>query len=260
MVFSAQQGGGGQQREYGRPAWSRNTSAPSRRQRQYDRPREEYSRSRRESPPPVFEEGGGNDRRAPRKDFPAFDSSQTRERQWRGRGSESSFASRDRDGDSFYSKSRNTPGSNLPQLRDSWNGDVVYGISPVLAALESGRRTVHALYVQEGLDDTKRKDKGVLSTAIAKARELGAEIVYKSKHDLNMVCDNRPHQGLVLDASPLDFENLDAVPWAKDVWGEGISTGHGDARPQSPPIWLCLDEVMDPVSLYFSPPIVYLYC
>lgn len=29
-------------------------------------------------------------------------------------------------------------------------GDALYGLAPVLAALASGRRTVHALYVQEG--------------------------------------------------------------------------------------------------------------
>jgi 21S rRNA (GM2251-2'-O)-methyltransferase len=54
------------------------------------------------------------------------------------------------------------------------------------------------------------------------------------------VADNRPHQGLVLDASPLDFEALEAFPEAGAVWGPG-SEG-------PPPVWLCLDEVMDPVS------------
>ncbi len=29
-------------------------------------------------------------------------------------------------------------------------GDALYGLAPVLAAFASGRRTVHALYVQEG--------------------------------------------------------------------------------------------------------------
>ena len=38
----------------------------------------------------------------------------------------------------------------LRQLRDEWEGDAVYGISPVLAALSAGRRQAFALYIQEG--------------------------------------------------------------------------------------------------------------
>ena len=127
-------------------------------------------------------------------------------------------------------------------MKDLWIGDVVYGVSPVMAALEAGRRTIHTLYVQEGVEASKRKDKGAVSSAMERAKELGASVRTASKHDLNMLSENRPHQGMVLDASELEFEGMDVMPEAEVVWGE-------DARGKGvmPPVWLCLDEVVDPV-------------
>ena len=53
--------------------------------------------------------------------------------------------------------SSNERGSGSRGLASMWIGDVVYGVSPVLAALQAGRREVHTLYIQEGLDLAKRK-------------------------------------------------------------------------------------------------------
>ncbi|KAI7838907.1 hypothetical protein COHA_007313, partial [Chlorella ohadii] len=121
-------------------------------------------------------------------------------------------------------------------LRQFWVGDVLYGVSPVLAALQAGRREVHTLYLQDGMDLSKRKDKGAIQAAKKRAEELGARVEYASKHDLNMVADNRPHQGVVLDCSPLEFEPLPSLPDAPE----------GPAAGGRLPVWLCLDEVMDP--------------
>ncbi|KAL4424564.1 hypothetical protein ABPG77_009148 [Micractinium sp. CCAP 211/92] len=128
-------------------------------------------------------------------------------------------------------------GASGSSLRDLWTGDALYGVSPVLAALQAGRRTVHALYLQDGMDLSKRKDKGAIQAAKRRAEELGARIEYASKHDLNMLSDNRPHQGIMLDCSTLEFEPMPALPPAEAV--------QGPAGPRLP-VWLCLDEVMDP--------------
>jgi hypothetical protein len=55
-----------------------------------------------------------------------------------------------------------------------------------------------------------------------------------SKHELNLLTENRPHQGLVLDATPLEFEPLTVLP-TPDL--------------AKPPVWLALDEVTDPQNL-----------
>ncbi|XP_062206811.1 uncharacterized protein LOC133908701 [Phragmites australis] len=119
-------------------------------------------------------------------------------------------------------------------------GQGVYGVGPVLAALMAGRREFYALYMQEGMDlsgsNKKKKDKKAVEKVLRMAEKIGLKVVEASKHDLNIVVDNRPHQGLVLDASPLEMVNTKEL--------EPVRVDGGKA-----PVWLALDEVMDPQNL-----------
>lgn len=126
--------------------------------------------------------------------------------------------------------------SSVPKI----GGEGVYGVGPVLAALSAGRREFYALHVQEGLDlssnNRKKKDKKGFEKILKMAEKLGIRVNQVSKHDLNMVVDNRPHQGLVLDASPLEMvkiKELDPVSIEEDKNS----------------LWVALDEVMDPQNL-----------
>lgn len=121
-------------------------------------------------------------------------------------------------------------------LQDNWKGDAVYGVSPVLAALKFSRRTLYSLHIQEGLKPAKRKDQTAVAKAVQAAKVAGAEICSTSKHDLNIISGNRPHQGLVLDCSPLSFVPIDRLEDAD----------HSLKDLTKPPLWLVLDEVMDP--------------
>ncbi|KAL3825197.1 hypothetical protein ACJIZ3_021226 [Penstemon smallii] len=153
------------------------------------------------------------------------------------------------------------PGSQRPEVRN-WNkqenwgrktwkeakestmpkivGEGIYGVGPVLAALSAERREFYALYVQEGLDlstnNRKKKDKKGFEKVLKMAEKIGLSIKEVSKHDLNMVADNRPHQGLVLDASPLEMVGI------KELDPVSIDGENG-------PLWLALDEVTDPQNL-----------
>ncbi|CAN6541041.1 unnamed protein product [Malus baccata var. baccata] len=116
-------------------------------------------------------------------------------------------------------------------------GQSVYGVGPVLAALSAGRREFYALYVQEGMDlsknNRKKKDKKGFERILMMADKIGVNVKDVSKHDLNMATDNRPHQGLVLDASPLEMvkiNELDPVSVEEDKGS----------------LWVALDEVTDP--------------
>ncbi|XP_020159477.3 uncharacterized protein [Aegilops tauschii subsp. strangulata] len=119
-------------------------------------------------------------------------------------------------------------------------GEGVYGVGPVLAALTAGRREFYALYTQEGMDlsrsNKKKKDKRGIEKVLLMAETIGLKVIEASKHDLNMVVDNRPHQGLVLDASPLEMVNTKEL--------ERVRVHGGKA-----PVWIALDEVMDPQNL-----------
>ena len=121
-------------------------------------------------------------------------------------------------------------------LQDNWKGDAVYGVSPVLAALKFSRRTLYSLHIHEGLKPAKKKDQTAVAKAVQAARAAGADVCSTSKHDLNIISGNRPHQGLVLDCSPLSFVPIDRL--------EDANQSPGDLT--KPPLWLVLDEVMDP--------------
>ncbi|KAJ6435456.1 hypothetical protein OIU84_000608 [Salix udensis] len=119
-------------------------------------------------------------------------------------------------------------------------GEGVFGVGPVLAALSTGRREFYALYIQEGLDlsgnNKKKKDKKGFEKVLRMAKKIGLSTKEVSKHDLNMIVDNRPHQGLVLDASPLEMvkiQELDAV----------------SPDEEKGSLWVALDEVTDPQNL-----------
>ncbi|XP_058074146.1 uncharacterized protein LOC131222922 [Magnolia sinica] len=126
--------------------------------------------------------------------------------------------------------------STLPKMV----GEGVYGVGPVLAALTVGRREFYALYVQEGLDlssnNRKKKDKKGVEKVLRRAEKIGLTVKEASKHDLNMIVGNRPHQGLVLDASPLEMDSLRELD---PVLIEG----------EKGPVWVALDEVTDPQNL-----------
>ncbi|CAI5497207.1 unnamed protein product [Closterium sp. Naga37s-1] len=149
-------------------------------------------------------------------------------------------------------------------------GEPIYGVSPVLAALLSSRRRIHTLYTQEGLQDGlkgggKRKDKAAVERVLRVAEQSGVERLSVSKHELNLLSGNRPHQGLVLDASGLQLEPIEALP----VWSVGAAAcaaavggaGAGEAGAAAeaaagaagaavaPPVWVALDEVTDPQNL-----------
>lgn len=128
------------------------------------------------------------------------------------------------------------PVTSTSLLQDNWVGDAVYGVSPVLAALKFCRRNIYSLHIQEGLKAAKRKDQNAVSQAERAAKDAGATVHTASKHDLNTISGNRPHQGLVLDCSPLSFVQIETL--------EDADTH--SATLTRPPLWLVLDEVMDP--------------
>ena len=109
--------------------------------------------------------------------------------------------------------------------------DALYGVSPVLAALRSRRRKFDCLYTQTMLKADKPGERRPQQEVERLAAEAGVRVEVRDKGTLNGMCRNRPHQGLVLQASRLEFEPLNTVP--PPVAGVA-------------PLWLALDEVTDP--------------
>ena len=126
--------------------------------------------------------------------------------------------------------------------------DLVYGVNPVLLALLVGRRTrFEALYVQEGRGMVRNRDAAgpakkvdndaAFERIMTMATGKQIEIIRLDKGDMNMLSRNRPHQGLVLQTSKLEYEDLKALPKVDEttVNSRGVA-----------PCYLVLDEVTDP--------------
>ena len=97
-----------------------------------------------------------------------------------------------------------------------YNGDHIYGITPVKLALTSKRRQISELLIQTGMDTATKKDSKSASDILSLCEENNIRIREFSKHDLNMLTDSRPHQGFVLRASPLEFSELTCLEPSKD--------------------------------------------
>jgi len=101
----------------------------------------------------------------------------------------------------------------------------------VRLALLANKRNITELIVQEGMELSNKKDDKGAAEIFQLAQAAGIPTRSFPKHDLNMMTDNRPHQGFVLRALPLEFtkiKNLEPSTTFQCI--------------------LCLDEVWDPMN------------
>lgn len=124
-----------------------------------------------------------------------------------------------------------------------YDGDHLYGVSPVKAALSTDRRNVEELLVQEGMKLDAKKDSKGAAEILALAKKKGVPIREFPKHDLNMLSDNRPHQGFILRASPLRFKRLES---SKALSPQALPGSTEEETTGRSKIVLALDEVWDP--------------
>ncbi|ETL87901.1 RNA methyltransferase, TrmH family, group 3 [Phytophthora nicotianae] len=154
---------------------------------------------------------------------------------------------------------RTNDGKDVPQLA----GEGVYGIHSVLQALESGHRDTHALYVREErslLDGQRPKKKSAADVrALERIHELaeanGIQIHSTSKWMLNHITGDKPHQGVVLDAAPIQLKEF--VPAEPSGWRGMVIvwfillllilfTVAEFTESERSPVILVLDEIHDP--------------
>jgi tRNA G18 (ribose-2'-O)-methylase SpoU len=87
------------------------------------------------------------------------------------------------------------------------------------------------------MDMSKRKDAGAIARIRAAALERDLPVATLSKHVLNVLCGSRPHQGVVADCELLPYEPAAELPAADEAAWRGPGA----------PVWLALDQVIDPV-------------
>ena len=92
-----------------------------------------------------------------------------------------------------------------------FDGDHVFGISPVRLALISKKRKVTELLMQTGMDSNNKKDLKSVNEILNLCQKNDVPVREFTKHDLNMLTDSRPHQGFVLRATPRSFIPIDSL-------------------------------------------------
>jgi 21S rRNA (GM2251-2'-O)-methyltransferase len=106
-------------------------------------------------------------------------------------------------------------------MAKSWQ--FLYGVNPVLAALDAQKRVFEALYLAEPLSEK--------SKVISKANELGINFQSVNKIEIEKYATGKQHQGVVLKASELKPQLI------KDINEIGrVKEG----------TWICLDHITDP--------------
>ncbi|XP_036378990.1 rRNA methyltransferase 1, mitochondrial isoform X2 [Megalops cyprinoides] len=110
--------------------------------------------------------------------------------------------------------------------------EVLFGVAPCLLALTQGRRRARRLFVKE----TSAPQRAAVQQVCEEAQRQRVRIQLVSKKELDKLCEGRVHQGLCLEASPLDY-----------LREEDTAGTHGDSAET--PLWLVLDGVQDPMNL-----------
>ncbi|KAJ8904066.1 hypothetical protein NDN08_000595 [Rhodosorus marinus] len=190
-------------------------SGDSRRGREFDQWKSEKGRS-----------GGGRDRSEAGNRSPRFDGEKSGDAR-RGNQDDEWYAPR-----AFNERRERTDEEELSELQVALRSgnDFVFGANPVLAALQCKRRNLmYALWVA---DSATTRDRSEAKQIFELASRLDIEVKQRSKGDLNAMSGNRPHQGFVLESSPLEMVPITQL----DKTEEGF------------PLWLALDEVTDPMN------------
>lgn len=175
-----------------------------------------------------------------------------RDGEFLGRGGGSAQRGFDRESGGDWGE-RSVAPTELQRALAAVDMDLVYGVSPVLGALTAGRRHARMLYVQDrkegsgGGPGPARKEGH--NAAVAQIHRFAASqgVTIKSlpKGDLNVLSRDRPHQGFVLHASKLEYEDVLDVGHAPEA-PESVEDG---SMWENAPVWLVLDEVSDPQNL-----------
>lgn len=91
-----------------------------------------------------------------------------------------------------------------PKLVLNSIAEYVFGTHAVLGALTAGKRNAFGrIYVQNSKKET--------SKILQLGKRYGVKVVEKTKGELNMLCSNGVHNGVVLESRPLEFPMVESL-------------------------------------------------
>ncbi|XP_014681244.1 PREDICTED: rRNA methyltransferase 1, mitochondrial-like [Priapulus caudatus] len=110
-------------------------------------------------------------------------------------------------------------------------GEILFGISPILLALQQKRRKIFQLYVKKNILTTNEKVRNIAQTA----ENMCVQVSEVGRTDLDELSCFRLHQGVCMDVGMLAYHPLHVRPPHYNPDG-------------SPVLWLLLNQVQDPMN------------
>lgn len=141
--------------------------------------------------------------------------------------------------------------NNILQRTRKTSSEFLYGASSVIAALEGNRRRIKTLFVKE----TSSSPSIALAISLAAKRQIPVTKTHVASLDKHS--ESRPHNGLVLETSPLKPERLVALGHIKYNDNQQLcydllyslkeSVRFEKVSPSG--VWIALDKISDPQNL-----------
>ncbi|XP_019401188.1 PREDICTED: rRNA methyltransferase 1, mitochondrial [Crocodylus porosus] len=130
-----------------------------------------------------------------------------------------------------FSKMWRQPVQKSSSLKRTKGSEVLFGIGPCSIAFSQAKRNFFQLFVKLSSSGLRP----VMQEFVQQAKAHGASVHYVRREVLDTLCEDRVHQGVCLEASPLCVKSVEEteVPACQD--------------PQQ--IWLVLEQIQDPMNL-----------
>ncbi|GJJ68056.1 21S rRNA (GM2251-2'-O)-methyltransferase [Entomortierella parvispora] len=150
----------------------------------------------------------------------------------------------------FSPTRRGGPSQNMDPDRD-----YLYSPNVVLPAMLNGYRTPYKLYYSQTVTQNRKKYKDdPVKDCIDAATREGIPVVKTDRHELNTMAGQRPHQGVILEASRLKDNavvGLSEVSVEDNTYSvmSKTNTASFTSKANQPPIWVACDQVVDPQNL-----------
>ncbi|XP_033118936.1 rRNA methyltransferase 1, mitochondrial-like [Anneissia japonica] len=131
--------------------------------------------------------------------------------------------------------SKGTPRNSKHIICPAIGNDLLFGVSPCCLALKANRRKIIRAYIRSSLieSETNRPE---IAKILTELNEKEIEIVPLHRNALDKMTKHRPHQGICMEVSRLYYTPL-------------IEEQDMKAPGSRMPIWLALDQIIDPMNL-----------
>lgn len=137
---------------------------------------------------------------------------------------------------SSHTKQRKTKQKTLPSL--TYRGEILFGIHPVYLALLLNKRTLYNLFIRKDTDSGTEDGSARKEEIFHLAKSLKIPISFIDSYGLKILAPGAVHQGVCLDAGFLPLSS-----WNGDEDESEYKTS------EELPLWLVLDEILDPMNV-----------